>query len=489
MNITLPESTSQKTTRADFAKQRFNIVPIQKVHINPIYMDSPSVKVYDSEELNLLVDQLNQNVADDVISIEAETGDDSDNIGSFWKAQNHFIVFSSSGKPIYTFHGSEEAASGITGFLTGVVASFLLNKEEIKRVTVKGTLVVFVNKDPITLVSISRDFGLNAYSLKLQQLHVLYGYLLTTLSESNLRKLYLKNSSFDLRRLLSSTDYNNLDKMVSGFVNKENLSSTIGGLATLYLDERIRIKISKILVGNSTVNLLYGLVLSQRGELIDVLRPRTHTLHTQDLQVIFQILVNKDAESIDKLWVPLCLPKFNSQGFLYAYVTTVEVSGEKILLILLSAFKDSFFEMDRIASGVVSNMIHSNTICRKLGSFVRCEVKVPAFPLIQHFIFKSKSNLQYFHPPIDSATLYHYYSALIQYRHYQQQQVSYVKWKIDAVNIKIGVSINSSKYELYALTNNCNYVNNKILMRSCRSLIKWCLSNDANLFINQGAVF
>ena len=41
-------------------------------------------------------------------------------------------------------------------------------------------------------------------------------------------------------------------------------------------------------------------------------------------------------------WIPLCLPKFNSKGFLYAYVSYIT---SDVCILLVSPDKSMFFEM------------------------------------------------------------------------------------------------------------------------------------------------
>lgn len=49
-------------------------------------------------------------------------------------------------------------------------------------------------------------------------------------------------------------------------------------------------------------------------------------------------------------WTPICLPKFNSLGFLYCYVCFL---GPQLSLLLLSAEKEAFFDLSEFKGRVV----------------------------------------------------------------------------------------------------------------------------------------
>lgn len=49
-------------------------------------------------------------------------------------------------------------------------------------------------------------------------------------------------------------------------------------------------------------------------------------------------------------WAPLCLPKFNSKGFLHAYICYIE---QDISVVMISTDKDRFFELSDWKSAIV----------------------------------------------------------------------------------------------------------------------------------------
>ena len=81
--------------------------------------------------------------------------------------------------------------------------------------------------------------------------------------------------------------------------------------------------ISNTLLQHKTEKLLYGLVVAG-GKLVSVLRPKRHSLHPGDLELIFNMLFpngKKVGSEGGENWVPVCLPGFHDGGYLYLYVS------------------------------------------------------------------------------------------------------------------------------------------------------------------------
>ncbi len=109
-------------------------------------------------------------------------------------------------------------------------------------------------------------------------------------------------------------------------------------------------------------SLLYGLIVAG-GRLVSVIRPRSHSLHPGDLQLIFNMLFEAGGVKAGggENWIPMCLPGFNKNGYLYMYVSFIEVhesdkeveeprinqqaKEDQIAILLISANKESFYDL------------------------------------------------------------------------------------------------------------------------------------------------
>jgi hypothetical protein len=105
-------------------------------------------------------------------------------------------------------------------------------------------------------------------------------------------------------------------------------------------------------------SLLYGMLIV-RDRLITIMRPKKHSFHPSDLHLIFNMVNSSTSfKSVPESWMPICLPKFNDQSFLHAYVSYITPSypgpASEMCLVLVSTDRDRFFDMAECRKTVVS---------------------------------------------------------------------------------------------------------------------------------------
>jgi hypothetical protein len=118
-------------------------------------------------------------------------------------------------------------------------------------------------------------------------------------------------------------------------------------------------------------------------------------------------------------WIPLCLPGFNNTGYLYMYVSFLSTCQdgetiddqpptangsdreEEVAVLLISADKDSFYELKQMQDDVVSQLEKNGSI-----DIIKTAVRngrpsttdiIPGTPL-RHFLYKSRTNVQFTMP-------------------------------------------------------------------------------------------
>ena len=115
-------------------------------------------------------------------------------------------------------------------------------------------------------------------------------------------------------------------------------------------------------------------------------------------------------------WIPLCLPGFNNRGYLYMYVSFLSalecddaarrtplnrpvapVERMKIAILLISADKESFYELKQMRDDIVAQLEKNGSV-----QIIKTAVRVgrpnisdivPGTQL-RHFLFKSRPNVQ-----------------------------------------------------------------------------------------------
>lgn len=284
--------------------------------------------------------------------------------------------------------------------------------------TAGGTRFVVVTEGPLYFVAVSR-LGESDSQIRVQ-LDALYMQILSTLTLPALTQLFSNRPNTDLRRPLGGTE--TLLSSLADTFTKGSPSALLSALECLKIRKSQRHVIDNTLLKARTDKLLYGLIVAG-GRLVSVVRPKRHSLHPSDLQLIFNMLF--EAKSIEtgggENWIPLCLPGFNSSGYLYMYVSFLAAEHEteatrnrpstgssaspedKVAVLLISADKESFYELQKMRDDVVSQL-EKNGSMAVISAAVRrgrpSTIDIAPSNQLRHFLYKSRSNVQFAMPSL-----------------------------------------------------------------------------------------
>lgn len=418
---------------------------------------------------------------------------DSDNV-EFLAEPLQYFIFSAAGKVIYSMNGTDKQVIPYTGILQTILETFAENQtpSNLKSFRAGQTLFVFQVEGPVVLVAIDRHGRHNESHLQ-THLSVLYAQILSVLTKTEIAKAFENRPGFDLRRLLGDFD-------VQLSVMAQNLAKGappvfLGAVECLKLKKSVREELNNILAAARSPNLLYGMIVSD-ARLAAVIRPKRHSLHPSDLYLIFSMLFNASSyrESGNEHWTPICLPKFNSNGFLHAYF---HFFSRDSALVLISPDRNAFYEMRAVKSEILDKL-KARSLEAALSLAVSKErfkpMDIPA-PLIRHFLYKAKEYVQFVMPSIDLhfyepkqrqqlMNLYHELHAAV---HHSSQQAG------SKVNIIYLVRHNitalawiTPRFEMYCIA---GPTTKNALFQSVRAAVAWIKHQEERLFILRGAVF
>lgn len=286
-----------------------------------------------------------------------------------WRAKlKHFLILSSAGKPIYSRHGDDQLITNYIGVVQTIISFYQSTNDVLRGFTAGDVRFVVMSKGPLNLVAITRlpesDTQLRA------QLDALYMQILSTLTLPSMEKMFAARANYDLRRPLQGTE-TLLSALADGFT-RGSPSTLLSALECLKLRKSHRAVINNTLLKTRTENLLYGLVVAS-GKLVSVVRPKKHSLHPGDLHLIFNMLFEAGSVKAGggENWIPLCLPGFNNTGYLYMYVSFLDLEnpdqevrerpmsrgkegeGDEVAILLISASKEAFFELRGMRDALV----------------------------------------------------------------------------------------------------------------------------------------
>lgn len=325
-----------------------------------------------------------------------------------WRSKlKHYMILSSAGKPIWSRHGDLSLINSSMGVVQTIISFYEGMKDPLQGFTAGNARFVVATEGPLYFVAISR-LGESDVQLR-DQLKALYMQILSTLTLPTLTKIFVHRPSSDLSTPLQGTE-SLLSSLADSFT-KGSPTSMLGALECLRIRKSQRHALNNAFLKARTDKLLYGLIVAG-GRLVSVIRPRRHSLHPSDLQLIFNMLFESGGIKAGggENWIPLCLPAFNSSGYLYMYVSffdestgdeaepSATPSDEQIAIILISPDKESFFDLKDMRDNVANSLKkHGHLAIIKAATKAgRARVtSVAPGSQISHFLYKSRANVQF----------------------------------------------------------------------------------------------
>ncbi|RVX69705.1 hypothetical protein B0A52_06349 [Exophiala mesophila] len=433
---------------------------------------------------------------------------DEENAHWLWQSKKkHFIILSAAGKPIYTRHGSDAIISSYVGIIQTIISSYMGNDDNLKSLHADGVQFVILSQTNLHLVGIT---SLPESEAQVRvQLEALYMQILSTLTLPTLTHIFSVRPSSDLRRPLQGTEVL-LSSLADSFT-RGSPSALLSALECLKIRKSHRSIINSTMIKARVDGLLYGLVVAG-GRLVSVIRPKKHSLHPSDLQLIFNMIF--EAEGIKagggESWVPICLPGFNNTGYLYMYVSFLDTAGDSareldnneriskddsVAIILLSTKKESFEELQTMKTYLVQEFRrnHSMQIIQQAVQAGRpSPTDIIAGTVLRHFLYKSKGNVQFFMPSYSPN-----FESLKQRRRlmsvYSKLHAS-VHAKHAAVKVHHCVLTTATAlawvtpmFELYCVAGPATSRN--ALAQSANKVVQWIQKEEERIFLIGGAVF
>lgn len=484
--------------------------------------------------------------------------------GEFSSKLKQFFIFSSAGKPIYSMNGSDNVVMGYMGILTTIIASFEESTaEEIKSVKIGNDLnMAVLNKNPLIFVTISKlsyeSLSLDdGNSLVMKQLLTLYAYLLSLLSKPAITRNFHHRMNYNLRNILSPMDFVNFDELClrytygslqwsstpksTGF--EYFLSELFGTpLQSIRLLNRTRTKLGNLLSSLKKVkgtteidnpksvlsghskeslgeDLLFSFLATDQGNIISLARHRNHILSALDEKTLFSTVsfaINSpEVTEKEDMWIPICMPDFNPNGFLYAFVKTMELKckdsvGQErytlpMVIALLGGNRDSFFQFRQLASYISIKINKSSTLREdlftQLSNSKLSIYKEMRVDKLKHFVMKHKKYNQYIMSDISEyekivtkqsiLKLIYYYSALFHSKYdaklsvnvnvpaLKEKKLTSMRWLVSK-EVTLGFMYSDPDIEFYCLCN--EMISSRELITESLKVMKWCRKYNRRLF-------
>ncbi|KAF4505159.1 hypothetical protein G6O67_007136 [Ophiocordyceps sinensis] len=428
---------------------------------------------------------------------------------AMWKSKlKHYMILSSAGKPVWSRHGDPSLINSSIGVVQTIISFYEGSKSPLQGFTAGDTRFIVSIQGPLYFVAISK-LGESDSQLR-AQLEALYMQILSTLTLPTLRNIFINRPSTDLRKPLQGTE-SLLSSLADNFT-RGSASALLGSLECLKLPKSERHTINNTFLKLRASKLLYGLIVAG-GKLVSVIRPRRHSLHPSDLQLIFNMLFESDGVKGGggENWIPICLPAFNNQGYLYMYVSFFEgVSGEQasapaasqsqsaeteIAMVLISADRESFYGLQQMRDDVAQQLAKNGSLAsiRRAAQAGRPSVaQVAPGSQISHFLYKSRANVQFCMASLQPwfagvvkrrrlMTLYHELHASAHAKH------AHLKVLHCASEEATSLAWVTPAFEFYCVGG--PNLSRESMSQGANKIVQWAKKEEQRLFIIGGGVF
>ncbi|XP_004704593.1 vacuolar fusion protein MON1 homolog B [Echinops telfairi] len=322
----------------------------------------------------------------------SEGGDPSD---EDWRSQRkHVFVLSEAGKPIYSRYGSVEALSATMGVMTALVSFVQSAGDAIRAIYAEDHKLVFLQQGPLLLVAVSRT-PQSAAQLRGELLAV-HAQIVSTLTRASVTRIFAHKQNYDLRRLLAGSE-RTLDRLLDN-VERDPGGLLLGAVRCVPLARPLREALGTLLRRCTAPGLALS-VLALDGQLITAAQERTVLnecrLDPADLQLLLD-WVGAPAFAAGEAWAPVCLPRFNPDGFFYAYVARLDAMP--VCLLLLGTDREAFHAMATCRRLVEDGMraLGATHALEAVAGFSNTQsASAPAYsvqavgaPGLRHFLYK-----------------------------------------------------------------------------------------------------
>merc|ERR1739848_140026 len=188
-------------------------------------------------------------------------------------------------------------------------------------------------------------------------------------------------------------------------------------------------------------------------------------------------------------WTPICLPRIDNSGYLYAHVSYLtERESCPICLLLLSTDRNAFFELSECKKKIEEKLQKHKCIeqlerAAEKGNYTVDEVGIPE---LWHFIYKSRSTTQFTAPEIrapyvtaeEQERLYGLYLYL---HHRIHSGARALKMLCYSTKTELMLGWVTSGFELYATFS--PLTSKETAMNAANKLLRWVKKEEDTLFI------
>jgi len=321
----------------------------------------------------------------------------------FYKREKHVFILTWAGRPVYSRYGDETDLASFMGVISTIINIVNVNQKDDIRCVIAGShKFVFLVKGPVYLLCVTRTHE-TVLQLRIQ-LEYIYEQL-TGILTSGVFEILNQRAQYDMRSLIGPTDRTLIDNLIL----KLNSSPAylLHAFMPMMVPKAIREEIAQILrqerrsvrkrVKDSwATNLMFGLLMVD-GHICNLFQPKKHPFHSQDIILLQHFITASEPFRQSETWTPICLPKFERKGFMYAYVHYINTN---ISITLVTKDPQSFHHLSEARKRVEIAMTHKSLITHLERCLAVHPFRVASMGIshLLHFVYFNVKRKQYIEP-------------------------------------------------------------------------------------------
>lgn len=250
--------------------------------------------------------------------------------------------------------------------------------------------IVFMHRSHLILVNVSNQAEMSIEQLELE-LNYCYNQIISVVTLSLINKIFAKHHNYDLRNKLAGTE-----KLLANIVNRarNDFGMLLNCVSAYPMVHETREQISRLIAQQISPMryVIFGLLLYEE-RLVSLIRPKAKNIHPVDVHLLVNVITGLDTpKSAEFTFYPICLPNFDPNGIMYAYISHLDTECKTCLILLTGLCdQDQSLELNECRKRI-QNKLQTQGLMQAMTGKLR---DTPATRLeqigigeLKHFLFK-----------------------------------------------------------------------------------------------------
>jgi hypothetical protein len=349
--------------------------------------------------------------------------------------------------------------------------------------------IVFMHKTHLILVNVSNEPQICVEQLELE-LNYCYNQILSVTTLSLINKIFSKHHNYDLRNKLSGTE-----KLLTNIINRvgSDYGMLLNCVNSYPLQNEIREQIAKLIAHQISPlkYVIFGLLVHE-NKLVSLIRPKTKNIHPVDVHLLVNVITGLDTpKSAEFTWYPICLPNFNPNGIMYAYISHLDQECQTCLILLTGMCdQEQSYELNDCRKRI-QQKLNAQNLTQSLSSKLKdstLRLDQIGISQLKHFLFKDNKVFQYFSSEYampyaqdshQQQRIFNMYQMLYHKLHNKTNQLKiiYMQKKYETI-----LGWVTSNFEVYATFS--PLVTKDIAIKAINKLLDFTQKNKTKIFLN-----